>query len=81
MDIFDEFFEKVTWGSKLKIGKYKGKTFQEVLEEDPKYLEWMLENITERTILDLLKKNRIKIKEAVALREQEESLDPYDPDF
>ncbi len=31
--------------SKLNFGKHKGKTIDEVLEEDPTYIRWCLENI------------------------------------
>lgn len=29
----------------LSFGKYKGKTVEEVLEEDPHYLKWAMENV------------------------------------
>ena len=30
---------------KLTFGKHKGKTIEDVLEDDPRYLRWCMENI------------------------------------
>lgn len=31
--------------SKLTFGKYKGDTVEEVIEDDPSYLEWAIDTI------------------------------------
>lgn len=31
--------------TKLRFGKYKGYTVEDVLEKDPEYLLWLLENV------------------------------------
>lgn len=37
--------EKLTKDSVLKFGKYRGEKLGEVMDTDPKYLEWCLENV------------------------------------
>lgn len=41
------------------FGKYRGKSISEVLEANPKYLEWAIENVSNFTLdekaLDLLR--------------------------
>ena len=38
----------------LSFGKYKGKTVEEVLEDDPTYLRWCLENVPSFVVDDVL---------------------------
>lgn len=39
---------------KLKFGKYKGKTIKEVYKEDSKYIDWMLGNTQDETLLKVI---------------------------
>ena len=35
--------DEVTWKYRLKFGKYKGRTLEDVLDKAPEYLDWLLD--------------------------------------
>lgn len=81
MDVFDKLFGKVTWETKLTIGKYKGKTFKEVLDLDPRYLDWMLDSTFDKQIQDFLYKNRTQIYECIQDEDDDRSVEYPDKDY
>ena len=42
----DDFLENISIGlsDKLGFGKYKSKTIKKIIEDDPMYLQWLLDN-------------------------------------
>lgn len=67
----------LTLKSKLTFGKYKRKTFEFVLENDPDYIIWLAENtnqvIDKRVILEAGKKVLSKFESADAVEVDEEA--------
>ena len=67
----------------LVFGKYKGWTIQNVLEENPGYLQWLLDTVTQGSILSsltLLQKDSLKAIEREK-EEEYEALAGYPTDY
>jgi hypothetical protein len=50
--------------SKINFGKYKGKTVHEVLEENPQYIKWCIENTNTYPsieVIDFLKNKNMDV--------------------
>lgn len=39
----------------IKFGKYKGKKLKEVYKNDPKYIEWMIQNTQDENLLEIVR--------------------------
>ena len=61
-----------THKSKLKFGKYKGKTVLDVVKDDPQYIVWCLSNLRSFLILEKDMGKLRKVNEAFDLNDEEE---------
>lgn len=70
--------KEITWETKLSFGKYKGASLSDVLDNDPKYLDWMLDNCFDKTIKDFLIKNKEEIQLSIP---DDDDMEYPDKDF
>lgn len=62
----------------LRFGKHKGETLEDVLENDPGYLQWLLDVATEGSLLQSLEVIKEDIAHAVELDRADEFKDLYE---
>lgn len=47
-----QFTKPISLSSKMYFGKYKGETIEDIIENDPQYVDWCLENVKHFSLND-----------------------------
>lgn len=60
LDINKKEYDPLHYKSAMPFGKYKGKMVGEIVNEDPSYLQWCMDNLStsfDEEVIDLIKEN------------------------
>ena len=74
-DFFENEIKDITlvedWNETIEFGKYKNTTFQKILDKNPSYLKWLIENTQRVTFPE-------KMEKIIIRRSEQDKFDPYE---